>query len=443
MGKYLRHPARIVPLGFLGVVLTGTALLLTPAATEGPQSAPFITALFTATSATCITGLAVVDTSGYWSTFGEMTIVVLIQAGGFGIMTMASLLALVVAGRLGLRTRMAAQVESKSLGLGDIRRVVRRVAILSLSVEFTLACILFARLRFGYGYEIDDAVWNGVFHAVSAFNNAGFALYPDSLEGFVTDPVVLLPVAVAVILGGLGTPVLVDVARRLRTPRRWTLHTKLTLLGTAVLLPIGFFAYLVFEWSNAQTLGGLGLGDKLAAAFFSGAMPRSAGLNAIPISDITSETQLVTIILMFIGGGSASTAGGIKLTTFLLLAFVIWTELRGEPDVSIFGRTIAPASQRQALTVALLGVAAVVVGTLALEMTGDFPLNTVIFEAASAFGPVGLSMGITPELSTPGQAVLVVLMFTGRVGTVVVGTALALSTRHRRYSYPVDRPIVG
>lgn len=442
MGKSLRHPARIVPLVFLSVIAAGTAVLMTPVAAQG-ESAPFITALFTATSATCITGMAVVDTAEYWSLFGEVTIAALVQVGGFGIMTMASLLALVVAGRLGLRTRMATQTETKALGLGDVRRVVQRVVIMSLSVETVLAVILFIRFHYGYDYAVGEAVWHGVFHAVAAFNNAGFSLYPDSLEGFVTDPVVLLPVAVAVILGGMGTPVLFDVIRRIRRPSRWSLHTKLTLLGTGVLLPVGFLAYLIFEWGNAQTLGPLDFGDKLSAAFFSGVMPRSAGMNAIPIADIASETQLITIILMFIGGGSASTAGGIKITTFILLAFVIWAELRGEPDVSAFRRTISPAAQRQALVVALLGVAAVVTGTLALEVTTDFPLNMVVFEAASAFGPVGLSMGITPELAPAAQAILVVLMFTGRVGTVVLGTALALSTRHRRFSYPVDRPIVG
>ncbi|GAA4906301.1 potassium uptake TrkH family protein [Stackebrandtia albiflava] len=439
----MRHPARVVPMVFLGAVLVGTALLLLPIARQGDAEAPVVTALFTATSAVCITGLAVVDTAGYWSWFGEGVIASLIQLGGFGIMTMASLLGLVVAGRLGLRERLVAQAENKTLGLGDVRQVMIRVAVMSISVELILAIILFARFRFAYDYEFGEAVWHGVFHSVSAFNNAGFALYPDSLEGFVTDPIVMLPIALAVIIGGIGSPVILELSRRMRHPSRWSVHTKLTILGTAILLPLGFVAYLVFEWNNPATMGPLGFGDKLSAAFFSSVMPRSAGYNAIPMGEVQPETQMITMALMFIGGGSASTAGGIKVTTFILLAFVIWAEIRGEPDVSVFGRTIPHAVQRQALTIALLGVAAVASGTVVLELTTEFPMNDVMFETVSAFGPVGLSTGITPDLPPVSQLVLVVLMFTGRVGTVAVGTALALRSRRRRFSYPEDRPIVG
>lgn len=443
VGQWMRHPARIVPLVFLGAILLGTVLLLLPIAREGDHSPQFITALFTATSAVCVTGLAVVDTSGYWSWFGEAVIAGLIQLGGFGIMTLASLLGLVVAGRLGLRGRLAAQAETRALGLGDVGQVVRRVAVISFCVELTLAIILFARFYFGYDYAFGKAVWHGVFHAVASFNNAGFALYPDSLEGFVTDPVVLLPITLAVIIGGIGSPVLLELGRRIKRPVKWSIHTKLTVLGTAILIPVGFFTYLLFEWNNPATMGPLGFGDKLSTALFSGVMPRSAGFNAIPMGEVQPETQIVTMVLMFIGAGSASTAGGIKITTFLLLAFVIWAEIRGEPDVAIFGRSIGQSVQRQALTIALLGVGAVTCGTIALQATTRLPLIDVMFETVSAFGPVGLSTGITPELPTGSQLVLVMLMYTGRVGTVAVGTALALRSRRRRFSYPHERPIVG
>lgn len=443
VGQSIRHPARVVPLVFLGAVLVGTALLSLPIARDGEETAGPVTALFTATSAVCITGLATVDTSAYWSGFGEGVILALIQLGGFGIMTLASLLGLVVAGRLGLRGRLAAQAETRALGLGDFRTVIIRVAIMSACVELVLSAILFSRFYFGYGYDLGQAVWHGLFHAVSAFNNAGFALYPDSLEGFVTDPVVMLPIALAVVVGGIGSPVIVELGKRIRHPSKWSVHTKLTVLGTGILIPVGFLAYLVFEWDNAATLAPLGVGDKLSTAFFSGVMPRSGGFNAIPMGQIQPETQIVTMVLMFIGGGSASTAGGIKVTTFFLLAFVIWAEIRGEPDVSIMGRSIAQSVQRQALTIALLGLAAVAAGTMALELTTSLPMNQVMFEAVSAFGPVGLSTGVTPDLPPAAQLVLVVLMYTGRVGTVAVGTALALRSRRRRYTYPQDRPIVG
>nr|WP_244409122.1 potassium transporter TrkG [Stackebrandtia nassauensis] len=439
----LRHPARLVPLSFLAVILVGTVLLALPVSRQGADAAPLLTAAFTAVSAVCVTGLVTVDTGTYWSGFGEVVITVLIQVGGFGIMTMASLLGLLVAGRLRLRRKLVAQAETKSLGLGDVRKVVVRVALITLSVETVVAVILAARYHFGYGYELGRAAWHGVFHSVAAFNNAGFGLERDNLESFVADPVITIPIAVAVIIGGLGFPVVVELIRKTYRPASWSTHTKLTVLATVVLLLAGFVAYLAIEWNNAKTLGPLGLGDKLLAAFFSGVQPRTAGFNSLPMADLRPETWAVTDILMFIGGGSAGTAGGVKVTTFFLLAFVIWAEVRGEPDVSVFGRTIPHSTQRQALTVALLGVGAVGLGTLLILMTDGHPLDQLVFEAISAFGTVGLSTGITADLSATAQIIIMFLMYTGRVGTVAVATALALRVRHRRFRYPEERPIVG
>lgn len=443
MRPILRHPARLVPLAFLAAIVAGTLLLSLPLARAGPDAAPPLTALFTAVSAVCVTGLVTVDTGAYWSGFGEAVIAALIQVGGFGIMTMATLLGLLIAGRLRLSERLIAQTETKSLGLGEVKAVVIRVGVISLAVEAVVALVLAARYRWSYDYGLGEAVWHGVFHSIAAFNNAGFGLEADSLEGFVGDPVIMLPIASAVIIGGIGFPVLTELLRRARRPASWSTHTKLTVGGTGVLLVAGFVAYLVGEWNNAKTLGPLSFGDKILAAFFSGVQPRTAGFNSLPVGDLNPETWIITDVLMFIGGGSAGTAGGIKVTTFLLLAFVIWAEIRGEPDVSVFGRTIAPSTQRQALTVALLGVGAVAGGTLAILFFDGHPLDRVLFEAVSAFATVGLSTGITAELSAPSQLVIIFLMYIGRVGTIAVAAALALRLRRRRYRYPEERPIVG
>jgi potassium uptake TrkH family protein len=433
-----------VPLAFLGAVAVGTVVMMLPISRSGPHGAPFVTALFTAASSVCVTGLAVVDTATYWSGFGQVMITVLCQIGGFGIMAMATLLALLVSQRLGLRSRLMAQAEDASLQLGDVRRVLGRIALTMLIFEGSIAIVVGGRFWLAYDYPFGKAMWYGLFHSVQAFNNAGFALFPDSLMGFVTDPWICVPLTIGVIAGSIGFPVLFELAREYRTPDKWSTHTRLTVFGSIVLLLVGLFSFLAVEWTNPDTLGPLGVGTKIMTAFFQDAMTRSGGFNTVDIGALRSETLTISTALMFIGGGSASTAGGIKLTTFFLLAFVILAELRGEPDVTIGRRRIAESTQRQAMTVALLGVALVAGGTLGLiEATDDVSFQAALFEATSAFATVGLSTGITPSLPDPAQLILVLLMFVGRVGTIAVGSAIALNTRRRLYRYPEERPIVG
>lgn len=439
----VRRPALLVVAGFAAAILVGTGLLLLPAATEGEGGASFLQALFTATSAVCVTGLIVVDTPTYWSTFGEVVILGLIQLGGFGIMTFASLLGLLVFRRLGLSARVITQAETKSLGLGEVRGVVLGVAKASALFEAAVAAVLAARFALGYGEPLGRAVYLGVFHAVSAFNNAGFALFSDNLMGFVTDPWVCLPIAVAVIAGGLGFPVLFELRRELRTPARWSLHIRIILMGTAVLLAGGTAAVLAFEWANPGTLGPLSIPGKLLAGFFQAVVPRTAGFNSLDYGQMTDATLLSTDVLMFIGGGSASTAGGIKVTTFMVLAFVILAEVRGEARAHAMWRRIPDVTQRQALTIALLGVAAVVVATLTLLALTPYRLEPVLFEVISAFSTTGLSTGITADLPSAAQGILVVLMFLGRLGPITLASALALRERDRRYQLPEERPIVG
>lgn len=438
-----RHPARVVVGAFALAVAGGTVLLLLPISAEAGKSTDVMSALFTATSAVCVTGLAVVDTPSHWSTFGELVILVLIQIGGLGIMTLASLLGLLVSRRIGLRMQLTAQAETKALDLGDVRRVVRGVVLVSLGFELLTSAFLAVRFLTGYDYPLSRAIYHGVFHGVSAFNNAGFALYPDNLVRFATDPWVCLPIAVAVIAGGLGFPVWVELWRHRRGRHRWSLHAKITAWATGVLLAVGSTVITAAEWNNPETLGRLGVGGKLLAGFFAGVMPRTAGFNSLDMGQLESGTLLVHDILMFIGGGSAGTAGGIKVTTFALLAFVILAEVRGQPTVHVMGRRLPVGAQRQALTVVLLSVGAVVAGTLALLTLTPFRMEAVLFEAVSAFATVGLSTGITADVTAWGHLVLTLLMFFGRLGPITLASALALRDRTRRYEYPEERPIVG
>jgi len=430
-------------MAFLIAVLVGTALLMLPVSRAGPDAAPLLTALFTSTSAVCVTGLVVVDTPTYWSGFGQAVILGLFQVGGLGIMTGATLLGVLVSRRLQLSRRLIAQAETRSLELGDVAGVLRIVIVATVVLELITAIALTLRLKLGYDLGWGEAAWNGLFHAVSAFNNAGFSTRSDSLVGFARDPLMLAPVMIAVVVGGLGFPVLYELRRELFTPATWSVHTKITLMGTALLLVAGTAAVLAYEWTNPATLGAFDTAGKVLNALGHSVMTRTAGFNSLSIGDLRSETLVVSDVLMLIGGGSAGTAGGIKVTTFFMLGFIVWAEIRGEPDVTAFRRRISSDVQRDALTVVLLAIGLVAAGTLVLLSVTDFALEDVLFEAISAFATVGLSTGITANLPPAGQLVITALMFVGRVGTITVATALALRRRQRPFRYPEERPIVG
>ena len=421
----------------------GTALLALPIARAGSGGASGMEALFTATSAICVTGLAIVDTPTSWSGFGEAVILALIQIGGFGIMTLASLLGLLVARRLGLRTRLTAQTETKTLGLGDVRRVLLGVAAFSLAFEAIVAVILTLRLATEHDEPFGQAIYHGIFHAISAFNNAGFALYSDNLVRFATDPVVSLTIAAAIILGGLGFPVLFELRRELLTPSTWTVHTRIVVWATVFLVVGGAALVTAFEWSNPKTLGPLSTGGKLLAGFFQGVQPRTAGFNSLDYGEMNETTWLVTDLLMFIGGGPAGTAGGVKVTTIAVLAFIVLAEVRGDPEVHVRNRRLPRGAQRQAVSIVALALAVIAASTVTLLAISGQNLDRVLFETISAFSTVGLSTGITADLPAAGQVLLILLMFLGRVGTITLASALALRARPILYRHPEERPILG
>lgn len=437
------RPARAIATSFAIAIAVGTALLSLPVSTAEGLRAPFADALFTATSAVCVTGLVTVDTGSYWSPLGKFIIIVLIQVGGLGIMTLATLLAVVFFKRMGLQTRMSAQAETKTLSAHGFKSILKRIIALTVLVEVTLAVLLTTRFLTAYDMTLSDSVSSGVFHSISAFNNAGFSLYSDSLMGFASDPWVLLSIATAVIIGGLGFPVIIELKSNWTSPSRWSALSRVTVFMTLLLLTVGTVGFFAAESQNDQTWGGLGMGEQLLASFFTSVMPRTAGFNSVDIASMQPESTALTEVLMFIGGGSAGTAGGIKITTVGIMLFAVWAELRGRSDVEIGHRRISSDTQRQALSVVMLGFVILMIGTTLLVLTTEDPFGSVLFEAISAFGTVGLSFGITPELPDTAKYILVALMFAGRIGPLTFASALAMRSNTSLHRRPEERMSIG
>lgn len=439
----LRNPIRLIPLLFLVAIGIGTIVLSLPIATSDGTRAPVLTALFTATSAVAVTGLVVVDTPTYWSAFGQVAIMVMFQIGGLGIMTAATLLGLMAGRGFGLRERLATQVERGRLNLLAAPMVIRMILAITITVELLVAAVLAIRFATTWQMPAGEAAWHGLFHAVSAFNNAGFSTFSDSLMSFQGDAVVLTAIALAVVVSALGFPVMEDWRGHGWRWRSWTLHSRITVAGTILLLVTGFGCLLLMEWSNPETLGPMPVAGKLLNAGFHAVMPRTAGFNSLDMGAMREETLVVNYVLMFIGGGSAGTAGGIKITTFMVLLAVVMAEVLSRRDAAMFGRRLGHGIERQALTVASLALLLVLIATMFMASVTRLPLQDVLFEAISAFATVGLSTGITADLPPSALVVLIILMFVGRVGTITVATALALTATERRYRYPEENPIVG
>jgi potassium uptake TrkH family protein len=436
----VRNPPLALVVSFAALILAGAALLMPPFAADGDHPG-LLDALFLSTSAVTVTGLASFDIAEL-SLFGELVVLALIQVGGFGIMTIGTLIGVVTARRLGLRQRVLVRAEIGTVDLGEVRRLVTSILRITILMEVATALVLAVAIIVANGRSLFHGLYEGVFLSVSAFNNAGLTIGPDSLVPFRSNVVVIVATSVAIIVGGLGFPVIIELTRRVR-PSRWSLNTKIVILASTVLFVLAPCVIAVFEWTNPGTLGDLDSEDKVLASWFQGVSPRTAGFNTVDIGAMNEPTLLVITALMFIGAGPASTGGGIRITTFAVLGFVLWSVVRGDPDTHAFGRRIPFAVVRHAITIALLSIAAVVGTTLVLLAWTEFGLTATLFEATSAFGTVGLSVGITADLPAAAQLLLIALMLTGRVGPITVVAALALREQPRLYHYPEERPIVG
>ncbi|MBE3589281.1 MAG: TrkH family potassium uptake protein [Firmicutes bacterium] len=442
-----RNPARVVVLSFAGAIAAGTLLLLIPAATAPGRHTDVLTALFTATSAVCVTGLTVVDTSKHWTPLGQAIILLLIQVGGLGIMTMSTLLFFLLGRRITLRERLLIQEALGQESLAGLVRLVRAILVATVTIEAAGALVLAARWSFDYPWR--KALWYGVFHAVSAFNNAGFDIFGPSMMGYVGDPVVNLVIPGLIITGGIGFTVIMDLVYSRRLGRPLTLHTRLVLLTTAALIAAGFVVVLLAEWSNPRTLGGLPLGARLWAAFFQAVVPRTAGFFSVDIGALRPFTLLFMVVLMFIGASPNSTGGGIKTTTFSVVALTVWATIAGREDVTFAGRRLHWSVVNRAIAIAVIAFTLVVAVTGALLFIQGAPFLNLLFETTSAFGTVGLSAGVgtgslTPTLNSWARLLIIGMMFIGRVGPLTAAVAIARRQRRRPlYRLPVDRVMVG
>lgn len=451
------HPTRLIAIAFTGVILVGAALLSTPWANKNGQSLNFLDSLFTAVSAVTVTGLATIDTETNWTMFGHVVIAILMQIGAFGIVGFGALVIFLIDGRLSLKGKLTATNEYSTGSAPDVRTLLRRIAQFMLGFQAVLFLILFVRFVYEYGYSFNKALGHGLFHAIASFNNAGFALYSDSMMRFAQDPWIIVPVFLTVYIASLGFPVLSEILDRLKNklnqvrhpgavsvlPVQWSLNSRIVLWASFILMVLGAIYIGFLEWNNPRTLGALSLGNKIWDSIFASVMPRTAGFNALDISEMNPATWLGMNFLMFIGGASASTAGGIKVGTFVVLIFVVYTEIRGETAVNIGNRRLPRSMQRQALAIVSLTSMVIIGSVILLRLTTSFSLDQILFEVFSAVGTVGLSTGITPELPAHAKFLLSLLMLFGRLGPIVVATSLALRKVKRHYELPRERPLIG
>jgi trk system potassium uptake protein len=423
-------------------------LLELPWASATGTRLPLVDAMFTATSAVCVTGLIVLDTPHAFSPFGHAVILGLIQAGGLGYMTLSTLLASALGRRVTLQERMALKEGLNAYAPGEVLRFARGVLLLTLVFEAVGAVVLTLRWWPEHGFW--QGAWLGTFHAVSAFNNAGFSLFSDSLMGYASDATVLLTVSGLVIAGGLGFFTLTELAGYRRGTVPLSTHTRLVLSATAVLLVGATLAIFLLEHRNPATLGSMPAGGAWLAAWFHAVMPRTAGFNAIAVGACAAPTLFVMMILMFIGAAPGGTAGGVKISTFAVTVAALWATVRGELDVVIFRRRIPPETVARAFFICLIAFLAMNVVAGVLLVTERRDLLRTLFESVSAFATVGLSMGegesplsLAGHFSRSGQLVLAAMMFAGRIGPLTVAFALAHRLRHSHVRYPEGKVLIG
>ncbi|MFT4122216.1 MAG: potassium transporter TrkG [Microbacteriaceae bacterium] len=448
------RPARFAILVFFALVLLFTVLLSLPVSTADGRVPPLVDALFTAVSVICVTGLSTVDMAAYWSPFGHAVILIGVQIGAVGVLTLASILGMAVSRRLGLRQRLLAASdanplrmhkgvsEGQAVHLNDVGRVLVTVVVSLLVIEAAAAALLLPRVL-AEGRPPGEALWESFYFSTMAFTNTGFAPTTAGIAPYAHDYWFLSVLMLGVFLGALGFPVIHVVSAHWRSPRHWGVHVKLTLASTLLLFLLGGLAFLVLEWRNDATFGSLDAGQRVFQSFFLSMMTRSGGFATIDIDGLHGSSLLVADMLMFIGGGSASTAGGIKVTTLAVLFLAAIAEARGHQSMEAFGRRIPGDVLRLAVSVVLWGATTIAIASVViLQLSGD-SLDRVLFDVVSAFATSGLTTGLTAELPDSGQLVLAATMFMGRVGTVTLAAALAASSSPRLFRKPEERPIVG
>ncbi|MDL9978930.1 TrkH family potassium uptake protein [Microbacterium sp. ASV49] len=448
-------PSRFAVIVFTLLILLFTALFSLPASAASGKVTPLADALFTAVSTICVTGLSTVDMYTYWSPFGHFLTWIGVNIGAMGVLTLASIMGLVISKRLSLRAKLIAAGdtnplrahggpvnEGQTVRLGEVGQLLMTVALSTLVIEASLTVLIYPALLVA-GITPAAALWEAPYYAAMAFTNTGFTPASEGLAPYINQYYFLSVLMLGVFLGQLGFPVILTLFRQRWHLRRWSLHAKLTIITTVLLFVVGGLVFLGLEWDNPATFGPMDAGQSTFQAFFLSAMTRSGGFSTIDIGHLHGSSLLVGTMLMFVGGGSASTAGGIKVTTLAVLALAVWSEAKGRPAVQALGRRIPSDVQRVALSVVAWGATIVALSTITIAQMTQAPIEHVLFDVVSGFATVGLSTGLTAELPDPAVYVLAATMFMGRVGTVTLAAAIAATSRSQLYSLPVERPIVG
>ncbi|EOR26780.1 V-type sodium ATP synthase subunit J [Clostridium sartagoforme AAU1] len=432
---------QILALGFLIAIFIGGIILSLPISSASGEATNFLDAIFTSTSAVCVTGLVTLDTSTYWSTFGQMVIMILIEVGGLGFMTFGVLISLVLGKKITLRERLIMQEAMNTHSIQGLVKMVKYILVFTVSVQVFGAVLLSTQFIPEYG--IYKGLFYSLFHSISSFCNAGFDLFGTSLINYSSNTTVILVISTLIIIGGLGFTVLLEIYE-FRSIKKFSIHSKLVLISTLILILIGTLLMFVFERNNVETIANMNMKDKMLNSFFASVSPRTAGFNSVSTTAMTSVSKFLTIILMFIGGSPGSTAGGLKTVTFAILVLTVISVIRGREDAEIFGRRFSKGVVYKAFTILFIAVSLVIMFTMILlftEVSASF--MDILYEVTSAFGTVGLTLGFTPNLSSIGKVLIILMMYFGRVGPLTVMLALARKNKKSGYKYPEGKILIG
>ncbi|MBQ9000070.1 MAG: Trk family potassium uptake protein [Clostridium sp.] len=434
---------QILALGFILVILVGALILTLPISTTSGESTNFFDALFTATSAVCVTGLIVVDTGTYWNMFGQTVIMILIEIGGLGFMSFTTLIAIILGKKITLRERLILQDAMNTFNIQGLVKMVKYVLMFTVSVQF-FGALLFST-QFVPEYGLGRGMFYSIFHSISAFCNAGFDIFGNfsSLTSYNSNAVVILVASALIIIGGLGFTVWSELYSS-KSLKKVSLHSKMVILMTTVLVLGGTVLMFLFENKNVNTIADMSFIDKVMNSFFASVTPRTAGFNSIPTDGMTTAGQFLTIILMFIGGSPGSTAGGIKTTTIGILIVTIVCVIKGREDAEVFKRRFSKELVYRAFTLIFIGLSLVIVVTMLLSYTEKgASFMALFYEAVSAFGTAGLTLGLTSELSNIGKVLIIFLMYLGRVGPLTVVLSITRKRINSGIKYPEGKILIG
>lgn len=439
--KFKLNGVQILALGFLIAIFIGAILLSVPISSSSGESTNFLDSLFTSTSAVCVTGLVTLDTSSHWSTFGQTVIMTLIEIGGLGFMSFAVLISLILGKKITLRERLVMQEAMNTYSIQGLVKMVRYVLIFTVSVQFFGALLLSTQFIPEYG--IGKGIFYSIFHSISSFCNAGFDLFGTSLMGYSSNAVVILVISALIIIGGLGFTVLLEIYE-FKGIKKLSLHSKLVIITSLILIVGGTVLMFLFELNNKSTFGNMNMQDKLLNSFFASVSPRTAGFNSVVTTDMTMASKFLTIILMIIGGSPGSTAGGLKTVTCGILFLTVLSVIRGREDTEVFGRRFTKEVVYKAFTIVFIALALVIGVTMVLSYTEvGASFIDLLYEATSALGTVGLTLGLTPKLSSIGKVLIMIMMYLGRVGPLTVMLALTRKKKKSGYKYPEGKILIG